>query len=576
MTNGPEDGEGNDLWNRLRHRKVVQWGVAYSAGSWGFLQGLSYLSTVFAWPPQIQRFATVAFLAGLPIAIVLAWYHGDRGHQKVSGQEFAILTVLLLTGGTLFWWVGRIPVIVQGPAAAPTTQARELAESGTSIAVLPFVNMSSDPEQEYFSDGLSEELINLLVKLPDLKVIARTSSFAYKGKDTRIADIAKELGVAHVLEGSVRKAGDKLRITAQLIHAADSTHLWSETYDRQLTDIFAIQDEIAAEVVRALEPTLGVTPAASSVPRDLDAYHLFLKGRHLAQGLTKSELERATTLFERSLERNPDYAPAWVELARARVLQEDFGLLDRPESYDRAREAVGRALTLDPNSAGALSLMGWIRTVDFDWTGAEANFRRALEIEPGNADAILRAGWIAAEQGRYEEGLRLVRKAIELDPLRVSGYDYLGYLLGVTGHMDERDQAFRKLIELSPEDGPYYRGRMLIDSGDLEEALEEYQQVPDNAWTLLGLSEIHFKLGQDEQSRVALIEATEKYGHLLPFDIAGAHAIRGEADRAFEWLDLAYRQRNVRLADFKLNPDMTLLAGDPRYKQMLRKLNLPE
>jgi TolB-like protein len=264
------------VWARLRRRKLVQWGIAYAAGSWGFLQGLAYVSTLLDWPVQIQKLTGLAFLIGLPIALVLAWYHGDRGQRQVTRNELAILILLFLLGGGIFWYFQRAsetPTVVDSPpppgAAAVATDA--------SIAVLPFVNMSPDKNQEYFADGISEELLNLLAQVPELRVIARTSSFSFKDKDVGIAEIARRLNVAHVLEGSVRTSGDKLRITAQLVRASDSSHLWSQTYDRQMADVFEVQDEIAASVVSELKiKLLGTAPPTSHVT-DPQAYSLLLK-----------------------------------------------------------------------------------------------------------------------------------------------------------------------------------------------------------------------------------------------------------------------------------------------------------
>ena len=241
------DREMANIWSALRRRKVVQWGVVYVAAAWGFLQGLEYVSEAFEWPTQLRQVALLLLLIGLPVVLVLAWYHGDRGQQRISTPEFAILTMLLLLGGGAFWYYQRTSETAT--VSSPSAPSSPAFATDASIAVLPFVNMSSDKDQEYFADGISEELLNLLAQVPELRVIARTSSFSFKGKDVEIAEIARRLNVANVLEGSVRKSGDTLRITAQLVRASDSSHLWSKTYDRRMTDVFKVQDEIAAAVV---------------------------------------------------------------------------------------------------------------------------------------------------------------------------------------------------------------------------------------------------------------------------------------------------------------------------------------
>jgi len=326
VTDTPPEREAESTWTSLRRRKVVQWGVAYVAAAWGLLQGLAYLSSVFQWPAHLQRPATVAFIVGLPIVLVLAWYHGDRGQQRVSGRELSILTVLLLIGGGLFWWVGQMPY--EPPAtSSPSSEATRFTDdaSSLSIAVLPFVNMSEDKNNEYFSDGISEELLNVLVRVDGLGVASRTSSFGYKGSTLGTAEIAKALKVNHVLEGSVRKAGNSVRITAQLIDAVNDRHLWSETYDRELTDIFAIQEEIANAIVDALRSQLGqskIAATAVTVRADtdnLEAYQLYLKARelfiarkNLEESIRLSSASRRWTPTSRAAGRGSPRSPRWL------------------------------------------------------------------------------------------------------------------------------------------------------------------------------------------------------------------------------------------------------------------------
>ena len=308
---------------RLRRRKVVQWGLVYVAGAWGFLQGLEYVSESFHWPEQLRQIALLALLIGLPVVLVLAWYHGDRGEQRVGGTELTIITLLFLLGGGIFWLYERgdeTPTVADQADVAPAPAVA----TAKSIAVLPFVNMSGDAGNEYFADGLSEELINLLAKIPELRVAARTSAFKFKGEKINVQEVAQKLNVAHVLEGSVRKSGNKVRITAQLIKAADGYHVWSETYDRTLDDIFVVQDDIAGAVVKALQVTLlGTALATRSKPQDPEAYNLALQGRYFLDRRGQKDLERAIDYFRQSLERDPGYAPAWAGLSRAYARQAD-------------------------------------------------------------------------------------------------------------------------------------------------------------------------------------------------------------------------------------------------------------
>jgi len=445
VTDGPGNGSDN-IWDRLRRRKVVQWGIAYAAGSWGFLQGLSYLSTVFAWSAQLQRYATVAFLVGLPIALVLAWYHGDRGHQRVSGREFAILTVLLLLGGGLFWWVGRLPPAPVAIAAGPGA-AQAQAPAGPSIAVLPFVNMSGDKENEYFSDGISEELLNVLVRVDGLGVASRTSSFGYKGSQLGTADIAKALKVNHVLEGSVRKSGNHVRITAQLIDAVNDRHLWSESYDRELTDIFAIQAEIANSIVTALRGQLEPAKAAATVSvradtENVEAYQLYLKARELF--IARSDLKESVRLFEQVTQLDPSFARGWEGLAAAAAVMMSWGFDDR--DYNALTEsAAERALELDA-------------TLSMPWAALSFAQRSRLPVD-------------------YAKVLDLNNRAIAADPRNATAYLWRSIAWTHVGEFDRAlaDQASCLAIDPAYQNCIRWNGLTLLFMGETERALARFQ-----------------------------------------------------------------------------------------------------
>jgi adenylate cyclase len=453
VTDGPADGSDN-IWDRLRRRKVVQWGIAYAAGSWGFLQGLSYLSTVFAWSGQLQRFATVAFLVGLPIALVLAWFHGDRGHQRVSGREFAILTVLLLLGGGLFWWVGRMPPapvpIAAGPDAA---RAQTLAATGPSIAVLPFVNMSDDKANEYFSDGISEELLNVLVRVNGLGVASRTSSFGYKGSVLGAAAIARELKVNHVLEGSVRKSGNSVRITAQLIDAANDRHLWSETYDRELTDIFAIQEEIANSIVDALRDQLGpskTTVASVTVRADtenVEAYELYLKARELF--IARRDLPESIRLFEQVTQMDPNFARGWEGLAAACVVSPSWGIRDR-DYMALATQAANRALELDGSLSMPWAVLGYVTQskLPVDWSRNLELNDRAIAADPRNATAYHWRGIAWLKLGFFDRARAAFDRALELEPGYTNAMRHKAVALLWSGRTDEAFDLFERGVEV--------------------------------------------------------------------------------------------------------------------------------
>jgi eukaryotic-like serine/threonine-protein kinase len=365
-----------------------------------------------------------------------------RGRWKILVPVGALAVVLALAAA---FWMGRGG---RGTARAP-------APLGTpSIAVLPFVNMSSDKEQEYFSDGLSEELLNDLAKTPGLCVAARTSSFQFKGKTEDLRTVGEKLNVGTILEGSVRKEGQRVRITAQLIKVADGFHLWSETYDRQLNDIFAVQDEIARSVAGSLKVTLlgGTTATPSDHGKNADAYNAYLQGRYFYERRSKENLEKAAHYYEQATQLDPGYAPAWVGLAETRSKQADMAYLPVEHGYPKARAAAERALALDANLAEAHAAMGWIKmSYDWDWSGADSSYQRALALEPGNAIALRGAATLAGTLGSLDKALALDRRAVELDPLSGSAQMYLALHAYRSGRLEEALAAVKKALELNPE-----------------------------------------------------------------------------------------------------------------------------
>ena len=577
MTDATE-GENDNLWNRLRRRKVVQWGIAYAAGAWGLLQGLAYVTDTFHWPEQIQQLATLALLVGLPIALVLAWYHGDKGHRRVTRTELAILTLLFLVGGGLFWRYQHAP---ESPTPAAATSPTSIAPAtaiahDNSIAVLPFVNMSSDKEQEYFSDGLSEELLNLLAQVPQLRVIARTSSFSFKDKQADIAEIANKLNVAHVLEGSVRKSGDTLRITAQLIRTADSSHLWSQTYDRPLTDVFKVQDEIAAAVVDELKiKLLGNAPKAKST--DPKAYALFLQAREIGRQFTEAGFEQSNSLYQQVLALDPGYAAAWEGLASNYCNQAFSGLRPTHDAIRLAREALNKALALEPTSARAYSRLSWIASsYDLDLSTAAQHLQHALELEPANPDILAEAGYLVRRLGRLDQAIAIGEHQVTLDPINPRGHEVLAYSYRFAGRLDDAIVALRTELSLSPDymAGHGSIGEVLLQQGDAKAALAEMQQEVLEGMRLAGLSMAHHALGQSAESDAALAELIEKHGSGFSFNIAYVFAFRGESDRSFEWLNKAVKNHDLYLSVVAVHPMFANIHSDPRWLPLLRRLGM--
>jgi adenylate cyclase len=449
-----------------------------------------------------------------------------------------------------------------------------------SVAVLQFVDMSEKKDQEYFSDGLSEELIDMLTKVPDLHVPARTSSFYFKGKQATVADIAQALHVAYVLEGSVRKSRNTLRVTAQLIRADSGYHLWSETYDRQLDEIFKVQDDIANAVVHALKASLveGLPPQATTAQNN-DAYSLFLQARAMRHGgRTKTQAETIVKYFRRAIQLDPGYAPAWAELSRALVYQFNNGYVATGSVDTEARDAADRALTLNTKLGTAHLAKGIVYSyVDWDWPNAEREYRRALDLEPRNADCFDFLSDIALAFGRVDEAQRLLQQAIELDPLDERFYYWLGQLAYFRGNFAEATTEFQKSSDVNPQAPGISAalGVVLLAKGDLQSALEMMQHDSDEESRQWGLALAYHALRRDSDADSMLANLERLHADDSALSIAEVHSYRGETEAAFTWLERAFRQRDTSLYLIKIDPWFRALVPDPRYKALLRKMNLP-
>jgi len=567
----PAERGAESTWARLRRRKVVQWGFAYAAAAWVLLQVLEYFSGTFDWPRQIQQLTTVALLIGLPVALILAWYHGDRGQQRITTPELGMLTLALLLGGGVLWYFQRASETSTATSPAPTA---ETLPTDASIAVLPFVNMSPDKDQEYFADGISEELLNLLAQVPELRVIARTSSFSFKGKDVDIAEIARRLNVANVLEGSVRKSGDKLRITAQLVRASDSSHLWSQTYDRQMADVFEVQDEIAASVVSELKiKLLGTAPPTSHVT-DPQAYSLLLQARASFRQGTAEAVKRSIKQFDQALAIDPGYAAAWADLANAYELEMTNGWRPIEEGNRLARQAIERALALDPDYVAAHAVLGWILVAhDLDYKAAVQHTERAMALEPTNPDAIDTAAYVARRLGRHDLAIALYEYLVARDPLNYIHHSNLAYAYWYAGRIDDALNEHRLILALNPDlPGTHAPiAEVLLLNGDATAALTEVEQEADEQFRLPVLAMTYHSLGRTADSDAALAELVRKYEGTSAFSIAMVLAYRGEADRAFEWLDKAVRYHDTLVGTLAVYPSLASLHSDPRWLPFLRK-----
>jgi len=455
------------------------------------------------------------------------------------------------------------------------------AISDKSIAVLPFADMSEKKDQEYFADGMAEEIIDLLAKAPNLHIPARTSSFYFKGKQTKIADIARELGVANVLEGSIRRSGNQLRVTAQLIRADSGFHLWSETYDRDLSDVFKVQDEIANAVVQALQISLmgGPLTRQKGGTQNLEAYLLYLRSDKEISEFSAAAIKEARKHTEQAIKLDPDFILAWSLLGWINTNLAQLREVPVQDGYERARQLGQHALQLNPDLAEPHLLLGYIhRTYDWDWVGAQSEARQGLALDPKDWFALELNGQIAASIGNWIDAERYFRQVLVNDPLNSQTHWDLGNTLYRAGRFPAAEAEYRKLIELAP-DYAWARGylaKTLLAQGNPNAALATAEKEGDEANRLDILPIVLYAAGRVAEADVALKALISKFADSDAYYVAMNYAYRDDHEHALEWLERAYRQKDSGFVEIAGEPLFKNLANDPRYKAFLKKMNLPE
>jgi TolB-like protein len=474
----------------------------------------------------------------------------------------------------------RQQVAGAGPGTQSLTQSAATAPeaiSSKSIAVLPFVNMSADKDQEYFSDGLSEELIDLLSQVPDLRVPARTSSFYFKGKSEDIATIARKLRVAHVLEGSVRRSGNTMRVTAQLIRADNGYHLWSKAYDRDVKDIFKVQDEIAATVVEALKAKLLPAQELASRHRtaSTEAYNQYLLGIQFRLRDTPDGNRRALAAYRQAIALDAGYAAAYSGLSETewRIADQSTG---EAAGYERALAAAERAIALAPDSPEGYWARGQLRNYYyFDWHGAQADYHKALALDPNYVPALIQSGDLLATLGRVREGVATIRKAIALDPLSVMAWRRMARLLTHGGEFSAARQAVDRLFQIDPQGDPSsFAADLELLAGRPHEARAAIEAETTD-FRFDGIAMAEHTLGHAAESQRALDSLVQRRATTMAYQIGEVHAWRGEKDQAFDWLERAYRQRDGGLTYLGYDRFLDSLRSDPRYRALMTKMKLP-
>jgi len=592
------------FFNELKRRNVFRVAIGYIVSSWLLAQVADLVLENIGAPDWVMQTILLVLALGFPVVVFFSWAYevtpeGIKRESEVDRSQSIMhhtgrkldraITAVLIVALAYFAYdkfvlsAERDADLVEATTQAATeqveTEQEESAEPDKSIAVLPFVNMSSDPEQEYFSDGISEELLNLLTKIPGLRVIARTSSFSFKGQDVSVAEIAETLNVAHVLEGSVRKSGNQVRITAQLIRASDSSHLWSVRYDRELEDVFAVQDEIAATVVAKLKVTLfGPTPKI--VETDPAAYDLLLRARQLFRQFTPEAAKQAAIVYQQALAIDPDYAQAWSEMAALyKIGTSEVGYFSLEEGFSLAREAAERALVIDPDLAEPHATLGMIElSHKRDLKAAVRHFERAMELEPNNLDILVEAHQLLCilDRPRPLNSLAIEKLKVSIDP--VNEWNHLELALAYSGaeQFDGALLSARTAQSLSPK-MPIVSmaiGNVLMREGELEAALGEFNQETHEGYRLMGQSMAYFALGQLAQSDAALTELAEKYDKVAAIQVAMVLAYREEFDRAFRWLDKADQYNDAGLMSVNCFSELENLHDDPRWLQFQKRIGV--
>jgi TolB-like protein/Tfp pilus assembly protein PilF len=527
--------------------------------------------------PTTARLVTGSASAGTPTT-------GEPVRASWRWEPTLLVTIAVVAVvAVTYFVVDRLSLSKRAASSSASTTVSTRSETAVvpekSIAVLPFADMSEKKDQEYFSDGLSEELIDLLTKVPDLRVPARTSSFFFKGKAGDIASIAQKLRVAHVLEGSVRKAGNTMRVTAQLIRADNGYHVWSETYDRELKDVFKVQDEIAGAVVTALRLKLapGQRVPTSHRTSVFEAYDHYLLGRQFYERGNPDGYRRAIEAYRKAIALDPRYAAAYVELAMSEYFAADE--LGEMAGKQRALAAAEKAIELAPEEAIGYSARGYLRDrVNWDWIGAQADMEKALAIDSGDAETQVAYALVLENFGRLPEAIAAAQKSTELDPLSSGAWTRLGSLLIRNRQFVAAQEALRRALEIQPESSHalMYLAELQLAEGKAIEALAKFREVDNEGFRLWGIAMAEHTLGHATESQQALDELIAKHTRGYSYEIAQVYAWCGEKDKAFEWLQRSYQQREGDLVYIKDDELLAPLGGDPRYKAFLRKMNLLE
>jgi len=584
----------DNFFAELKRRNVYKVAVAYAVVAWLLIQAASILFPTFDAPAWVMKVFVVVIVLCFPVALVFSWAFeitpegikreseigpGKSSNRRTGRRIVSVTVVLAVIAAALF-----IFQLVRSKVLTTTTRSvASIAStvSAKSVAVLPLVNTSGDPSNEYFSDGLSEELIAVLAKIPDLKVIGRSSSFLFKGTSGDSGAIGQKLGVAHLIEGSVRKQGDRVRIVAELINAADGRSIWSETYDRELKDVFAVQEEIAKSVAEQMKVRLlGEKAHSDAVPSNQNpaAHNAVLQSDFYFQQQTAESIRRAISFAQEAVRLDPNYALAYAKLSQAwRQYAASFAIDDASKGYDEARQAADKAVSLAPDLPEVRMTVGLLAmNPGLDFAGGEKDFRRVLQSSPNNAAAKNGLCLSLLAQGRFTEAEEACRQALLLDPLLTNLWFNLGRITVGTGRYKEAEEAFRKGLELQPNASRFHTYLATLDilQNRPAQAIANAQLENEGFWRDYSAALVQQAQGDRSAADTALKNFIAKDSIGGAFQVAVLYAIRKESDQTVKWLDTAYDTRDSGLTQLAVTPFFLPYRDDPRFMALCQKLKV--
>lgn len=567
-------------WRELKRRNVIKAGIAYLVVAWLITQVLSIVFPAFDVPPYFLKAALILLLIGFPIWLVFSWIYeltpdGIKKTEDIaSSANLTSQTGNKLNKIIIFTLTLAIIVLIYDRFSNKPVNVVDYGDK--SIAVMAFADMSPNKDHEYFSDGISEELLNILARIKDLKVISRTSSFSYKDKNATATEIGKDLNVSYILEGSIRKAGNTVRITTQLINTIDGSHVWSNTYDRTLDSIFKIQDDIAQKVSSQLESSLlGKRP--NLYKPKVEAYNLYLQARHFTNQNTKEGYITAEELIHQSLAIDSSYAEAWDILAYIHNNGVyNFNIGNSSEKINQGIEAAQKALELNPNLAEAYTTLGSLQNKVWRFDKSIKNINRAVKLQPNNAVILGTAALYTL--GDLDKSVALIKQAIANDPLIYTNYFNLGFAYYRLGKLDKAFKAFNSYAKYYPNSQilHYMRSMVYLAQNKMGKALEEINEETHPFFSLYGKNYIYYAMGETNKADELFEELLEKESETDPANVADVYAFRGDYDKAFEYLEKAVSIKDPVLLEVLTYPATKKMRNDPRWKPLIKKINLPQ